>query len=79
MAKAQNKTTANAQDPRDFIMQIEHPTRRAVHRAIAPVVLASQPGVDLAVRVGAQQKWIVAVPGPDPRQQLPPSRDRLRF
>ncbi|MFY0596789.1 MAG: DUF1801 domain-containing protein [Cognatishimia sp.] len=29
MAKAQNKTVANQVNPRDFIMQIEHPTRRA--------------------------------------------------
>lgn len=29
MAKAQNKTVANKEDPRDFILNVEHPTRRA--------------------------------------------------
>lgn len=29
MAKAQNKTVANAENPRDFLMKVEHPTRRA--------------------------------------------------
>lgn len=29
MAKAQNKTVANAENPRDFLMRVEHPTRRA--------------------------------------------------
>lgn len=27
--KAQNKTVANQEDPRDFLMKVEHPTRRA--------------------------------------------------
>lgn len=29
MTKAQNKTVANAENPRDFLMTVEHPTRRA--------------------------------------------------
>ncbi|UZD90088.1 DUF1801 domain-containing protein [Cognatishimia activa] len=28
MAKAQNKTVASGEDPRDFLLKVEHPTRR---------------------------------------------------